>query len=152
MRPDKKNVSVAVIMPTFCPGDYINEMLNSIDIQQSSTPQENIVITLYIVLNGPKDPYFTRLTASIAKFQHSVKLLYSDKAGVSRARNIALNNCKDEDYIVFVDDDDILSENFISSLVMEAIKSGSDRVIIQSNTRSFYEGGGLMRSTISVQV
>jgi len=71
-----------------------------------------------IILNGSKEPYYTNLYRIKSK---NIKLYYSDKAGVSNARNIGLEHALGE-YICFIDDDDIVSPTFLERLLEVADK------------------------------
>lgn len=106
-------MKVSIIIPTYKPGDYIKECLDSI-IGQTLLSNEFEII---IVLNGPKDPYYQILEEYIARHDtHSFKLIYTDILGVSNARNIGIDNAKGE-YITFVDDDDIISAEYLKELL-----------------------------------
>ena len=106
-------IKVSVIIPTYSPGEYIYECLSSIVSQTLSREEFETII----VLNGPKDPFYTQLKEFITK--HSVcnfRLIYSEVSGVSNARNIGLDSARGE-YVAFVDDDDIISSTYLDGLL-----------------------------------
>ena len=116
-------MKISVIIPTYAPGKYIFECLNSIMNQTIQDDSYEILV----ILNGPKEPYHEMLS-NIPK----IKLYYSEKKGVSNARNIGLNNAKGE-YICFIDDDDIVSSNYLEGL----LNKSSINTVAVSNVYSF---------------
>jgi len=104
-------MEISVVIPTYRPGIYLFECLNSVINQDY--PHDNFEII--IVLNGDKYPYFTEIELFIQDKKTQFQLIYSQQKGVSNARNIALDNTSST-YIVFLDDDDILSSNYLSLL------------------------------------
>lgn len=104
---------VSVIIPTFSPGEYMYECLDSI-VHQTIPAEEFETI---IILNGPKDPFYNHIEEYIAKNStHNFRLIYTDVQGVSNARNVGLDNAKGE-YMTFVDDDDIISPEYLEELL-----------------------------------
>ncbi len=116
-------MKISVIIPTYTPGKYIFECLNSIMNQTIQDDSYEILV----ILNGPKDPYFEMLS-NIEK----IKLYYSEKKGVSNARNIGLNKANGE-YICFIDDDDIVSPYYLEGL----LNKSSLNTLAISNVYSF---------------
>jgi glycosyltransferase involved in cell wall biosynthesis len=102
--------NVSVIIPTFKPDNYIFECLGS--LKEQIFPREKFEILL--ILNGDRDPFYTLLCNYInAEFGgYNIRLFYTDAAGVSNARNIGIDQCRGR-YIAFIDDDDIVSENYL---------------------------------------
>src|SRR5690606_29975272 len=124
----EKNIMIELIIPTFKPKDYLYECLHSID-------EQNIDFSLFkvtIVLNGPKEPYYNKIKHWLGSCRFNSELLYSEISGVSYARNMALNKCVST-YVTFLDDDDVLSFNYLSSLIC---KAQLDSIVV-SNTYNF---------------
>ena len=107
-------MKVSVIIPTYKPGAYIFECIESIKNQTLCHDKFEILV----VLNGPKEPYYTSLYE--IKYPH-MNLYYSENTGVSNARNIGLEHAIGE-YICFIDDDDIISPTFLERLLEVADK------------------------------
>lgn len=106
-------MKVSVIVPTYSPGEYIYECLASIVKQSLATEDFEILI----ILNGPKEPFYSQLKEFVSNHsEHRFKLMYSDVAGVSNARNIGLDNAQGE-FITFIDDDDVISSDYIEGLL-----------------------------------
>ena len=106
-------MKLSVIIPTYCPKDYIWECLGSI-AQQTLSPE---MFEVFLVLNGCDEPYRTQIQLYIdGNMSHlNVHFLQTDQGGVSNARNIALDNAKGE-YITFIDDDDYLSPTCLEEM------------------------------------
>jgi len=103
---------VAVLIPTSKPGNYIEKCLLSIENQTLSKDK----YCVYIGLNGPRFPYENYVLQVLSKMSFRYKYLYIPKAGVSNARNILIESSH-EDFIVFLDDDDLISENYLENLL-----------------------------------
>ena len=106
-------MKATIIIPTYQPGEYIYECLDSITKQTLHAGDFETII----ILNGPKEPYYTQIKEYIDKHDsHNFTFIYTDVPGVSNARNVGLDNAKGE-YIAFIDDDDIISPEYIEELL-----------------------------------
>jgi glycosyltransferase involved in cell wall biosynthesis len=121
-------MEISVIIPTFKPGDYLFDCLKSLEMQTI----DNRLFEVIIVLNGPREPYFNIISDFISNIEFNVSLYYSEIAGVSNARNVALDNTI-SNYIAFIDDDDIVSPTYLDGLLNLAC---SDSIVI-SNSKTF---------------
>lgn len=124
-------IFLSIILPTYKPQSYIYDCINSFASQSSSKD----VFELVIVLNGPKEPYFSELEGYLLKSGLTFKLLYSEIAGVSNARNMGLNYVQksEVEYVMFIDDDDLLS----NTTVEDCLKKADGESIIVCNTKTF---------------
>lgn len=107
-----KNAKIAVLIPTYMPGDYIEGCLDSLSSQ--SIPKKNFCV--YIALNGVIEPYKKNLEKLLLNVDFNYQLFTFQKPGVSSARNFLIENTS-EPYICFVDDDDVLSINYLEALL-----------------------------------
>lgn len=91
-------------------------------------------VELLIVLNGPYLPYYDYVIGELNQLPQKLfkRFLYTKDAGVSNARNVGLNYAQGE-YVLFVDDDDVLSLNYIQ----EMLKVADGKSIVVSNVYSF---------------
>ena len=106
-------MKLSVIIPSYKPGDYLWECLNSLCNQSLDRKDFEVVI----VLNGCNQPYADQIQEYISGHQtHNVLLIKTDKSGVSHARNIGIEAARGE-YITFVDDDDIVSPTYLEDLL-----------------------------------
>ncbi len=111
-----KNIAISVIIPTYKPKDYLWQCLDSIYSQ--TFPHDKF--ELIIVLNGCKYPYDESINLYFKEKGNDLKVKYiqTDIAGVSHARNLALD-VAEGDYITFVDDDDFVSKDYLKELYLK---------------------------------
>lgn len=119
---------VAVLIPTYKPKDYFEKCLMSLENQTLGKNK----FTVYIALNGPKDDYEKFIFELLKKISFKYKYIYLEQAGVSNARN-KLIDLSVEEYIVFLDDDDLVSENYLENL----LSVSSDKFIAIANIYNF---------------
>ena len=107
-------MKISVVVPTYCPKNYLWECLSSLSSQTLSGREFEVII----VLNGCKEPYMSQIRDYIDNYManHIVRLVQTDIPGVSNARNIGLDIACGE-YITFVDDDDYISPEYLSELL-----------------------------------
>lgn len=109
-------VKISVIIPTYKPQSYLWECLDSLRNQTFSAVDFEVLL----ILNGCRDPYQSQIENYLLKNKMSnVRLIQTDQAGVSNARNLGLDNAKG-DYIAFVDDDDYVSSTYLEELYAKA--------------------------------
>lgn len=105
-------VRVSVIIPSYKPAAYLWDCLGSLEYQTLSKD----VFEVVLVLNGCKEPYEGEIEAWSKGHHLNLRLIQTDKGGVSNARNIGLDNAKGE-YISFIDDDDFVSPSYLEELL-----------------------------------
>ena len=103
------NPKVSVIVPVYNAAKYISQTLNSI-ISQDFDSFEIIVVD-----DGSTDSSLDIITECFENTDIPHKIIRQENQGVSAARNTAIDNSSG-DYLVFVDADDYISENHLSSL------------------------------------
>lgn len=125
-------MKISVIIPTYCPRDYIFDCLSSLCNQTF----DKSLFEVIIVLNGCNQPYYDKLNDYVLDNMSNifVRLIQTDLGGVSNARNIGLDNAQGE-YIAFIDDDDVISDNYLKKLY-DTIKDRDD-VVVVSNVKTF---------------
>lgn len=104
--------TVAVFIPTYKPSWYLRRCLKSIDNQ--TLPKDKFKV--YIALNGPKDDFEEVIHSALENTNFNYEFFYLEQAGVSNARNFLIDNSTEE-FVVFVDDDDVLSDNYLEELL-----------------------------------
>lgn len=122
---------ISVIIPSFEPGSYIWDCLDSLCFQSFDSQNYEIIV----VLNGRKMPYFEKLN-NYAKNQNVlIRVFHNDVQGVSCARNLGMEKARGS-YIAFIDDDDWVSECYLSRLFECADESSivASNVIAKDNT------------------
>ena len=124
-------MKISVIIPTYKPGDYLFECLES--LQSQTFPKCDYEVLL--ILNGVAEPYNSIINNWISAHTINVNLFVVEEAGVSNARNVALDAASG-DYITFIDDDDIVSDSYL----MELYACASREVVSVCFPLSFKDG------------
>lgn len=122
---------IAVLIPTYKPKSYILRCFDSLNRQTIDRNK----YCVYVALNGPCEEYAEYLECILKSMRFKYKLIFLELADVSNARN-TLMEFANEDYIVFVDDDDCLSEDYLQSLLDVSLPG----YISVANVHKFYEG------------
>lgn len=122
---------ISIIIPTYKPKDYLWECLESIERQTLNASMFEVVV----VLNGCKEPYLEKIKKYAERAKGlQVRILQTDQAGVSNARNLALKQTKTP-YVCFIDDDDWVSPNYLEALLAQA----ADDCVAQANVKKMDE-------------
>lgn len=124
---------ITIIIPTYEPKEYLHDCLRA--IKQQDVDNFHVLI----VLNGEKEPYYNMIELLLDNLNLNdiCTLTYTTKKGVSAARNIGIDFASQRGgSVVFIDDDDFISPNYIRSL---SAKLSSIDMIVLSNWRNFDE-------------
>ncbi len=137
---------LTVIIPTYKPQQYLWECLASLTAQTLAKD----VYEVLLVLNGCNEPYKTSIEEYIAKEMQDVtiRLIQTDAAGVSSARNIGIEEARGE-YISFIDDDDYVSPTYLEELMAKAAPGTvvfSDVLALDDATKTISEDYFMHRS------
>lgn len=124
---------VSIIIPAYNVENYIEKALYSIE-RQSFTDFEVIIVN-----DGSTDETASLLDEYQAKNNH-VHVIHQQNQGVSAARNAGLKNAVGE-FILFMDPDDTLSPQHVSSLIKVAVDNQSD-ITRSSSYKLVYEETG----------
>ena len=103
------NIKVSVIVPVYNASEYIANTLNSI-INQDFDGYELIVID-----DGSADNSLEIINKTLHNASIPNQVIHQDNSGVSVARNVGIDASKG-DYLVFIDADDYVTPNHISTL------------------------------------
>ncbi|WP_242325297.1 glycosyltransferase family 2 protein [Faecalibaculum rodentium] len=112
---------VSFIVPVYNVENYLVDCLESI-VRQT---YENIEIVLVNDGSTDRSPAICREYAAMDK---RIKLINKQNGGLSDARNIGIDNARGQ-WITFVDSDDVITEDYCSSLVNTINESSSDIAI-----------------------
>ena len=130
-------MKISVIIPTYKPGDYIWKCLDSICAQ---TLSKNLFEVL-VVLNGCDEPFRRCLQNGLHKRSElNARLFQTNKAGVSNARNLAIDEAAGE-YVCFIDDDDWISETYLENMLTLSTKDS----LVVSNVKDYDEENDVMK-------
>lgn len=128
---------ISVVIPTYKPAEYLDYCLSSLAAQTLPAEQFEVVI----VLNGPTTPYQAQLEEYASRYSNlDIRLLLSEQAGVSVARNLGISSATGQ-YVSFVDDDDWLSPSYLEQLL--ALASADS--IVASNIIAIDDASGLQQ-------
>lgn len=111
-------INIAVIIPVFNAEEYVAQCLDSLIAQTYPN------WTAYCVDDGSTDES-PMILDDYAKNDSRIKVLHKCNGGASSARNFALDNLSNEDWVSFVDIDDYVSPNFFK-IIIDAINDESD--------------------------
>lgn len=133
-------MDISVIIPTYKPGEYIWQCLDSLKDQTLAHERYELII----IVNGCNEPYHSQIVTHIAAWPKELKVwvIQTDQGGVSRARNIGLEKATGR-YVCFVDDDDWVSPSYLEGLL--SVVRGDDAMAI-ANVTNLDERTGEMRS------
>ena len=134
-KQDKPTISI--IVPVYNTSIYLEQCLNSIN-NQSFKDYEVICVD-----DGSSDNSL-HILKKYEKIIKNFKVISQKNQGVAVARNTGLANACG-DYIVFIDSDDFVKENYLEVLYNESCKTNADVVIC--NFYRYYE-----RSKLSLPV
>lgn len=125
------NPLVSVIIPVFNSGKYLRSTISSVEKQT----YKNIEVILI-------DNNSTELNTlnTLNQLGKKYKVLKCEKAGVSEARNLGIENCKGE-YILPLDSDDIILPTFIAKCV-KAFTLNSYIKVVRTNIELFGKKSG----------
>jgi glycosyltransferase involved in cell wall biosynthesis len=112
---------VSIIIPIYNVEAYLSECIISVINQTYS----NLEI---ILVNDGSPDNCGAICDAYAKEDARIKVIHKENGGLSDARNAGLDICTG-DYISFIDSDDVVHPDFISSLYYVLIETNSDLAI-----------------------
>ena len=112
------DISISVLMPVYNSEKFLEETVQTV-INQSYTNWE-----LILVDDGSTDNS-KKLCDELRKKENRIKFIDKKNTGVSDTRNVALKNAKGQ-YVVFVDSDDLIHEDYLKILINSIEKNNSD--------------------------
>lgn len=141
-------MKISVIVPSYKPQAYLWECLDSIYNQTFPKTEYELVL----VLNGCNEPYNTQIKKWLSAHEDmQVQYIQTDEPGVSNARNIGMQAARGG-YFSFVDDDDYISEAYLSDLYRYATRNViaiSDAVSFDDETKEFDKDNALHRDFVN---
>ena len=115
-------VNVSVIVPVYNVYDYLDLCLKSL-VNQKFDNYEVIVVN-----DGSPDNSEEIMQKYAKKYPSKIRCFTKKNGGVSSARNYGLKRARGE-YVVFVDSDDYVANNYLKVLYDKIIRTSSDMVI-----------------------
>ncbi len=120
------NEKISVIIPAYNSEEYICECI------ESALNQTHKNLELIVVNDGSADNTGLILEKYADKYEN-VKVITTENGGVSRARNVGLDNAHG-DYIMFLDSDDLLVTNAVEILLQDLKDNNADIAIGSMNS------------------
>lgn len=122
-------MNISIIIPTYKPGSYLKDCLESINDQTMDKKCFEVII----VLNGVIKPYIEYIYSLTKMYDFNSVVIPTETPGVSNARNLGLSRTQGE-YVCFIDDDDKISPSYLENLYSKATPNN----IVASNVKAFY--------------
>ena len=122
-------MNISIIIPTYKPGSYLKDCLESINNQTMDKKCFEVII----VLNGVIKPYIEYIYSLTKMYDFNSVVIPTETPGVSNARNLGLSRTQGE-YVCFIDDDDKISPSYLENLYSKATPNN----IVASNVKAFY--------------
>lgn len=117
---------VSIIIPAYNAEKYLGECLDS------ALTQTHKNLEIVIVNDGSIDSTASIMNEYAEKYDN-IKVIHTENGGVSRARNIGLDNANG-DYIMFLDSDDLLVPDAVEILLQDLIDNNADVSIGSMNS------------------
>lgn len=115
---------ISIIVPVYNAGKYFEECVESV-LKQTYNDWELILID-----DGSTDGTREKCD-NYSKSDNRIKTIYSNRGGVSRARNIGIDSAKG-DYLFFMDNDDYWKEDTLLENVIQQIKVQNADIMMYS--------------------
>ena len=119
---------ISIIVPVYNAAKYLDKCINSIICQTHQNWE------LILVNDGSKDES-EKIIGRYTEKDSRIKLFSKENGGVSRARNLGIENASGE-YLFFLDSDDWLSEDACEILLKNMLENKADCVICGFNQTS----------------
>lgn len=129
-------MDISVIIPVYNVEKYLRECIESV-LKQIYKDFEVILID-----DGSTDSC-PSICDEYSKKDNRVRVFHKDNGGLSDARNVGIENAKGK-YLSFVDSDDVVDEDFLSTFVEQAKKENAD--IVVCNAQPFFNEIGIGKS------
>lgn len=107
-------IDLSIIVPCYNVEKFINKCLDSIVNQKTNYKYEIIIVN-----DGSTDNTLELIKQYVTKYKN-INLIDCKNKGVSAARNSALIESRGK-YLIFIDSDDYISENYVDSMLTEII-------------------------------
>lgn len=115
---NKKDIKLSIIIPVYNSGRYLEECLSNV------LSYRNFEFEIILIDDGSTDDS-NLICIELQKKYKFIKYFYKDNGGVSRARNLGIQQAKGK-YITFVDSDDVIENNYIDLIYDMIEKNNSE--------------------------
>lgn len=128
---NKKKISISLIIPVYRVSDYIERCLKSV-IKQTYNHFECILVD-----DASPDDSIAKCEQMIAAYDGPIQfriLHHQQNKGLSAARNTGIDAATG-DYILFIDSDDVISDDCVERLMTPVLKDDSIEMVIGEHIR-----------------
>ncbi len=140
---------IDIIVPVYNTEEYLRDCIDSLISQTYS----NLEI---LIADDCSSDRSLAICREYAKRDERIRVISCEHGGVSRARNVCLEQIRG-DYFTFVDSDDFVESDYIESLYVELVRSGADIAKCEYYTTDRYgirtsekiDNGGTVRISVS---
>lgn len=112
---------ISIIVPVYNVEDYLHKCIDSI------RSQKYVYFELILVDDGSTDAS-GRLCDELASSDSRIRVIHKKNGGLSSARNVGLDVARGE-YIVFIDSDDFVNEDYLQKLLHSITCNNADIAI-----------------------
>lgn len=131
------NTEISILVPVYNVEKYVGKCLKSIFESKVIEISEIIIVNDCSTDNSLDEIY--KVLENYSQYKNSVKIINNSKnLGIGKVRQILMNNSSGR-YIVFVDSDDWIESDYLSSLYQKAIESNADIVCCDFTYRSEFD-------------
>ena len=135
---DKDSYLISIVVPLYNGERYIKNLINQFDKQTYNT------LEVIFVDDGSKDSTYEKLLKTINDSNRNFyKVVTQENSGQGAARNRGIKEATG-DYIMFVDQDDIIEQDYVEQMVNALISDNID--IVLSGYRHILPDGKIQRS------
>lgn len=114
---DEYEYDLSIIVPVYNAGKYLSKCIDSLIKQKTEYKYEVICVD-----DGSSDN-----SLEILNSYEGIKVIHQENGGISSARNTGLMNSRGR-YVGFVDNDDVVNENYVEKILSYAIENNLDYV------------------------
>lgn len=116
--------TISVIVPIYNSENHLEKCIDSILNQTYSN------FELILINDGSKDSS-GQICDSYSYKDSRIKVYHKENGGASSARNLGIDKATG-DYLVFVDSDDFVDDDYLSAFFVDSLKSDKHTLVIQS--------------------
>ncbi len=128
---------ISIIIPVYNREAFLNKCLDSI------LSQEGVNFEVLLIDDGSTDSSLS-ICKSYEAAYNNIRIFHQENAGLSKTRNVGLDNAKGE-YICFQDDDDVMTPGGLKAMY-DAMKTYDPDIVVGNFERVDEKGEFLSRS------
>jgi len=130
--------SLVISIPTFQRNGPLGELLAALQAQDHPAPGE-VDVRILVIDNNPDArarPVAEAVDSAMAAYP--VGYVHETQPGVAHVRNRALAECSQDDFLVFIDDDELPADGWLAALWAQ--KTSSDAAVVFGSVEARFEG------------